>query len=176
MDKKEFMLLMLVPAVVIIALLSVHLYILSFGQEILLEIPEPIDPRDLFRGDYVRLNYEISQINLTETSYDYGFSRGEPIYATLSEKEKFWTIDSVSHTEPTLINNQVFMKGEVTSVYKDRVRVKWGIESFFVPEGEGLPIERHMGKGNVSIVVKVGYNGYSVIKELLINDEVVKFG
>ena len=35
--------------------------ILRDGQEILLKV-EPVDPRDLLRGDYVRLGYEISRI------------------------------------------------------------------------------------------------------------------
>ena len=35
--------------------------ILRDGQEVLLKV-EPIDPRDLLRGDYVRLGYEISRI------------------------------------------------------------------------------------------------------------------
>ena len=35
--------------------------LLRNGQEVLLKV-EPVDPRDLLRGDYVRLGYEISRI------------------------------------------------------------------------------------------------------------------
>ena len=35
--------------------------ILRNGQEVVLKV-EPIDPRDLLRGDYVRLGYEIAQV------------------------------------------------------------------------------------------------------------------
>ena len=35
--------------------------ILRNGQEVLLKV-EPIDPRDLLRGDYVRLGYEIRNV------------------------------------------------------------------------------------------------------------------
>ena len=32
----------------------------------------PVDPRDLFRGDYVILNYEISNVNLEDVPSDIG--------------------------------------------------------------------------------------------------------
>jgi uncharacterized membrane-anchored protein len=40
-------------------------HILRNGKVILLRTA-PIDPRDLFRGDYVRLNYEISRIGVDQ--------------------------------------------------------------------------------------------------------------
>ena len=41
--------------------------ILRDGQEIVLKV-EPVDPRDLLRGDYVRLGYEISSIPVSRIS------------------------------------------------------------------------------------------------------------
>ena len=35
--------------------------ILRNGQEVVLSV-EPVDPRDLLRGDYVRFGYEIAQL------------------------------------------------------------------------------------------------------------------
>ena len=39
--------------------------ILRDGREIVLKV-EPVDPRDLLRGDYVRLCYEISSIPVSK--------------------------------------------------------------------------------------------------------------
>jgi uncharacterized membrane-anchored protein len=39
-----------------------HAYPLWVGQEIVLRVVRPIDPRDLFRGDYVILSYRISRL------------------------------------------------------------------------------------------------------------------
>ncbi|HIE31672.1 MAG TPA: hypothetical protein EYP67_04720 [Methanosarcinales archaeon] len=82
MDKKRFLLLISVPAVVILIFLCINLYTLHFGQEIVLKT-DPIDPRDLFRGDYVTLSYEISRIDLNNIPHDANFSSGETIYASL---------------------------------------------------------------------------------------------
>lgn len=174
MNRKQFIMLMSIPAVVILVFLGVNLYTLGAGEEILLKTV-PVDPRDLFRGDYVVLNYEISNIELTGTPYDYDFSPGETIYATLSKKEKFWKIDTVSHTKPGLISDQVCMKGRVTGSFDKQVSVEWGIESYFVPEGEGIPIERQRNEKNVSVIVTVDSTCSSVLKDLLINDEILIF-
>ncbi|MBN1134232.1 MAG: GDYXXLXY domain-containing protein [Methanosarcinaceae archaeon] len=143
MDRKQFLLLMLVPAFVILVFFDFKLFTASMGEEILLKTA-PVDPRDLFRGDYVRLSYEISMIDLNNVSYDRDFSIGDTIYATLSKKEKFWTVDSVGHFSSHLAETQVCMRGSVTasSQIDNRVWVEWGIESYFVPEGEGREIER----------------------------------
>lgn len=171
MDRKQFLFIMMVPLIIILGFVGVKLYTVYTGEEILLEVA-PVDPRDMFRGDYVALTYEISRISLLTVPYDSAFSPGETIYAVLSKKDKYWTIDSVSHTEPLLDETQVFMKGRVITATEKSVRVEWGIESYFVPEGEGLTIER-MRNAELSAVVVVDNTGSSVLKQLLINDEPV---
>ena len=171
MDKKYIPLLFaLVPAIVILAFLASKLYTVSTGTEILLETA-PVDPRDLFRGDYVILSYGISSVSGVNSS---DFKPGDSIYASLSKKEKFWTIDTAGRNRPELAQNQVCLKGEVSSIFSDILRVSWGIESYFVPEGEGRPIERQ--RVNLSVTVIVDSDCRGIVKELLINDTAVKFG
>lgn len=178
MDRKQFLLLMLIPAVVIVVFFGVKLFTASMGEEILLKTA-PVDPRDIFRGDYVRLSYEISMIDLNNVSYDRDFSTDDTIYAALSKKEKFWTVDSVSHSIPSLAENQVCMRGGVSMTASrqidNRVGVEWGIESYFVPEGEGRKIERERNAENTSVIVSVDSTCSSVLKELLIDGEPVVF-
>ena len=170
---KKFVLLILVPAVVILAFLGLNLRTATLGDEIVLEAA-PVDTRDLFRGDYVSLRYEISTIHLNETPHDSGFSRGEAIYAILSQKGEFWTLDSVSHDRPRTGDGQVFMKGSVARSANGNVSVEWGIESYFLPEGEGRQIEGQM-EGNLSAVVAVDSSGNPVLRELLIDGEALEF-
>ena len=82
-------------------------------------------------------------------------------------------MDSVSHDRPRTVEGQVFMKGRVTRSENDNVSIEWGIESYFLPEGEGRPIEQQTG-GNLSAVVVVDYSGKAVLKELLIDGKAVK--
>ncbi len=172
MNRRQFLLVMLVPAVAIAGFISVKLYTVYSGQEILLKVV-PVDPTDMFRGDYVALTYEISIIDLDEVPCDASFLPGETVYAVLSKKEKFWTIDSVHHEKPELASGHVCMRGNVTGVYGTRISVEWGIESYFVPEGEGRIIENLRTTENISVIVLVDSTGSAVLKELLINDEPV---
>ena len=174
MNQRQFLLIMLIPAIVILSIIAVKWFTIFFGTEILLK-NQPVDPRDLFRGDYVNLNYEISSVDLNKTPYDHDFIYGDKIYASLSKKDKFWTIDSVSHSKPVLDEDQVCMKGKVEYIWSDRVSIDWGIESYFVPEGEGRPIEQQENARNVSAIVSVDFTCSSVLRQLLINDEPVEF-
>ncbi len=67
------------------------------------------------------------------------------------------------------------MKGRVITSYNNWVNVEWGIESYFVPEGGGALIERHIDVGNISAVVSVDSACAPVLKKLLINGEPVEF-
>jgi len=58
-------------------------YTLRTGTEMILRI-EPVDPRDLFRGDYVTLNYEISTLDLEKVqAEDSYFEYNDRIYLAL---------------------------------------------------------------------------------------------
>lgn len=172
MKRRTFFLVMLLPAVTILAFIGYNYSTLYFGEEILLKTA-PIDPRDLFRGDYVRLSYEISTIDLMQTPHDRNFTYGEAVYATLSEGDKYWHITRVEHEKPELKSGEVCMKGTVTSFFNNQARLKWGIESYFVPEGEGRSIEREMR--NVSVKVVVDSTCRAIIKDLYIDDELIEF-
>lgn len=167
MNKKYFPLLFgLLPAAVILAFLFSKLYTAGTGQEILLKTA-PVDPRDLFRGDYINLRYDISTVKLGEVLGDGSFTTNDAIYAALSKKDSFWQVDSVSRSKPKLSSNQVCMKGKVTSASNGVVLVEWGIGSYFVPEGKGRPIERER---NLSVRISVDNLCRTIVKGLLVND------
>lgn len=143
---------------------------LRSGVEVLLET-EPVDPRDLFRGDYVVLSYDIS--NVTEDEYHYyyeGLSRGDDIYLALQKIGKYWEEDYLTTYEPT--SESYYIKGKVTYADSDSVRVDYGIESYFVPEGEGRVIERTSSDVDVLVSLK---KGKGIIKEIYIDDEPLTF-
>jgi uncharacterized membrane-anchored protein len=51
------------------------------------------------------------------------------------------------------------------------LNVRYGIESYFVPEGEGLALERPAEGGEVSILVAVDESGAAGIKGVLVDGE-----
>jgi uncharacterized membrane-anchored protein len=52
--------------------------------------------------------------------------------------------------------------------------VNWGIESYFVPEGKGMEIEKDIR--DVSVKVSIDRTCRALIKELYINDMPVVYG
>ncbi len=165
---------MAVPFVVIIGFILYYSITLATGEEIVLKVM-PIDPVDLFRGNYVDLGYrDISNLDLNEVGADKEFLEGEVLYATLSKKEEFWTVDMISHKKIFVNENEVCMKGKVRSVRGDRVGVEWGIESFFLPAEKAKEVESSVRRGNVSSVVSVDESCNSVLKALIVGNETVK--
>ena len=69
MDKK-FIIMISIPAIIILGFISFKMFTLTTGEDILLEIPRPIDPVDLFRGNYVNLWYNISEVNLNNSIFE----------------------------------------------------------------------------------------------------------
>lgn len=110
----------------------------------------PVDPRDLLRGDYVILSYDISALPKEWDPEDFPNGRA---YVTLEPDGEFWKIASVS-TERSGANQPILaatVRGH-TLIYD--------IEKYFVPEGRGnppLPI-------TVEIVVRDG--GKAQIRQL----------
>lgn len=150
---------------------------LTMGTPVVLET-EPIDPRSLFRGDYVRLNYAIGNLYRTDLEEEGlgtdDFSRRDPIYVMLRQGEKFWEPVSVHREMPSHGPDTVVIRGEVQwSGGGDGINIRYGIENYFVPEGEGMALERPADGEEVTIMVAVDEAGASAIKAVLLNDEVL---
>ena len=80
-------------------MIAAQFQILRAGALVELEL-RPIDPRSLFRGDYVRLNYEISRLELEKTTGDLKYQRGDPVWVVLEKKKRFWEAVSFHHEQP----------------------------------------------------------------------------
>lgn len=154
--------------------------ILSSDNIVILET-RPIDPRSLFRGDYVRLNYEINNLQLDELSGDRSFKTNDTVYVVIEQKRQFWEAQAIYLQSPDLLPNQSMIQGvvkEVTKRYRDdnktfsditSLRVSYGIENYFVPEGEGLKLERPKPGDKVTLEIAVDNEGHAAIKTLLLN-------
>ena len=156
---------------------------LETGTPVLLET-QPVDPRSLFRGDYVRLNYVVSDLDLERLSGDDKFIRYDDVYVVLAQAERYWEAEGVYHRRPELAAHQVALKGRVqylqtshwnpdtkTSEPAKKIRVVYGIENYFVPEGEGRELERPPAGSKVEMLIVVDRFGQAGIKAVLVNGE-----
>lgn len=143
-------------------------YELTHGTEIVLKTA-PIDPRDLFRGDYVTLRYEISELNLDSLGRsDLYLTRNSTVFVSLTEKNGYWEASRVQTKMP---EQGVFLRGRVVRAIDRIVDVKYGIESYFVPEGKGKEIEKQHAAGNLKVLVSVSPYGKGKLKGLKYDED-----
>lgn len=149
----------LLPAAIVVALLQIAFLasmvmsraaILRDGREVVLQVL-PVDPRDLLRGDYVVLRYNISELpaKLVDTTAVESDPAGErTIFVRLAAgADGIWQPVSASFDAPQTPPgaDEVDIRGATESrMHRDAValHVRYGIERFYVPEGEGREIER----------------------------------
>ena len=166
----------------ILAMIVPRAAILRNGQEVRLETA-PVDPRDLFRGDYVVLDYRIGTVNVP-SNLTTPFKRGQRVFVTLrpDQNNKARAV-AISAQQPAATGNDIVIAGFVTATStcqlndagardcklgSNAVGVRYGLESYFVPEGEGKKIEI-MEKARVEVVAAVAASGQAAIKRLLID-------
>ncbi len=160
------------------------------GQQVILDTM-PVDPRDILRGDYVDLAYEIGRGDRA-VAFAKSLPSSQPVYALLTlGADNRVTNYSFSATEP---KSGVYIRGEAVvqevDVYVGEKedapmfqKEKQGtinypqIEQYFVPEGKGWAIDR-MGRLNSGkkLEVKIATDGARAqILELLIDGKPVDF-
>ena len=132
---------------------------LWFGSPVILKTV-PVDPRSLFRGNYVRLNYDISTINNNLTSEH--FKNNEVGYVTLKEEEGIFIATGLYHERP---KSGVYIRGRVKGV-DGGYRMKYGIEAYFMPKEKALKTEHSVRQGANAEVFLLD-NGKSAIATLI---------
>jgi uncharacterized membrane-anchored protein len=164
----------LVQTVALASMVYGRVSLLRDGREIVAEVI-PVDPRDIFRGDYVILGYGFTR---SEVPAPEGTNQGDTIYVTLKPgaAEGQWDVAGLSlqHTEPA-DPTHVVLKGLVSYVTGAggseplKASVRYGIESYFVPEGTGIELEKQVRDKKISAVLAVGKSGEVAIKALVID-------
>lgn len=146
--------------------------LISSGREVILEVL-PVDPRSLFRGDYVILTYGISRMDLKTLGGDDDFERGAPVFVTLKKtNDGRWSpVSAWKHRPRGLGPGEIAIRGTVRWSARARreVRVKYGIESYFVREGEGKALEKTVRERKMQVLLAVGADGEAAIKGLMID-------
>lgn len=145
--------------------------LLKTGREIVVEVI-PVDPRDIFRGDYVVLGYAFSQAPLA--AIEGKVERGDALYVMLREKaDRHWEAAKASAAYPAAVEQgAAVLKGRVEYVWTaegataPEARIRYGIESYFVPEGTGRALEELVRDKKIFAVLAVGDDGTAAIKGL----------
>jgi len=157
--------------------------VLRDGREVLLKV-EPVDPRDLLRGDYVILSYGISRIPLSMIAdideLDEELATRTTIVVRLRKaQDGYWEAANAWVKPPPAPAgaDEVDIEGQIPALNRvhmqGEVRVTYGIERFYLPEGEGRAIERDMGTRPFAVRVAVSKAGKSQVKALIDGDQLL---
>lgn len=155
--------------------------ILRSGTEVLLKI-EPVDPRDFLRGDYVALRYDIMSIPnsiVSNMPREAGAGRAAPVFARLKKgADGYWHAASATLDAPLatpLAADEADIKGQVlggwTPSEGGSIEANYGIERFYLPEGEGLAIQNDIRVRPFGMRVAIGKDGTAQIKALVDGDK-----
>jgi len=161
--RKQYIALIATLCLVLAVLLSFILYNqwpFMTGETIVLAT-QPVDPFDPFRGQYMTINYEISRIDNAE-----GFKEGDTAYVALKEDgQGIWRKESVAKSKP---DKGDFIRGDVTSVNGNSIRIEYGIEQFFFERHANLPTR------NITVEAMVANSGRAKLVQLLHNGKPVE--
>lgn len=116
----------------------------------------PIDPFDLFRGQYIQINYEISRVTISNISES---NIGDYIYVDLEkDSEGIYRFKQASLEKP---EQGDFIRGKIISAYGSTARVEYGIEQYYFERGA------EFSTINLTIEIKVSSSGQARIQRLL---------
>ncbi|WP_210513659.1 GDYXXLXY domain-containing protein [Hymenobacter terricola] len=114
----------------------------AFGQRIVLTT-EPIDPRELLTGDFVRLRYNISAAPLRLWHDAAPPRRRQGVFVLLATgPDSVSTAVGVYATAPHPGASQAVLRGWVTDVYRNSLGLRFNLERYYVPDGSPLRQEK----------------------------------
>ena len=148
---------------------AVQEHALATGRVILLETAR-VDPRDLLQGDYLILNYKISdaQTNLFSPPVTKDLPYGTEIYVALAQAtNQFYAVVKASTNEFVPSAAEVLLKGKSTwprwNAATNTIHVEYGLERFYVAEGTGNPV------GKLTAQVVVPASGRGRVREVFVD-------
>lgn len=126
------------------------------GEEVRLRV-RPVDPRSLFRGNYARLNYDISV--LPASLAERAFGPADVVYVQLEKDPRGdWEARRIL-AEPG--EQGLYLRGRIQGngfplggrgVNRDDYRIRYGIEAWFAPKEKALALEEELRDGGMAVI------------------------
>lgn len=155
--------------------------ILRDGSEVTLQV-QPVDPRDLLRGDYISLAYNIS--SLPVALFGTGRADADPAERTVfvrlrPDADGIWKAVAARYgdrPEGEAGPEDIDVKGRAEigpDADAQFVPVEYGIERFYLPEGEGKALQDTMRERPFRMKVAVAGDGTPQIKAFYDGDTLI---
>lgn len=169
MRRKEYFILPILIALLFLQFLPYQL-VSVLGQEITLNA-ELYDPRDVFRGDYVALNF--TQETVSSSTFKTGLNDlsdhyGKTLYAVIKNQGKVWTVQSVTLERPSDVV-YISCKMDYYDSYSDEVMLDFGIDRFYIETNTGREIEDAAREDRLLARLKV-WRGQMIMTDVIIQN------
>jgi len=169
-ERKVLLITAAAQLVILVGTIALRTIPLITGRTVLVRVV-PVDPRDLFRGDYVRLSYNFSRASGQEIE---GFQSlntrvassnwsGRTVYASLVPDSDgvHWRMEKLTVVKPA---TGLFLKGQ-TSGYGS---LEFGIEDYYLQQGTGREYEEAIRDRKLTAEVAVTSGGHAALRALRI--------
>lgn len=185
---------LIIPLLILIAFASTYFVTYSAGESMYLKTV-PYDPTDLFRGDYVTLQYEIESLDLDIVDPElYSLTReSEFEYYNVNERDVYiWYENNSGYIEATRVSadkppqgsyikaelmyiaDQQMQRPDTDDVADDKDYTAFldiGLDRFYLQQGTGKALEEMSLKGELMVEAKKLGNIY-IIKDIFPADQV----
>jgi uncharacterized membrane-anchored protein len=169
-ERKVLLVTVVAQLVILVGMIALRAIPLVTGQTVLVRVV-PVDPRDLFRGDYVILSYDFSRVpregieGLSEKERgSWSKMEGRTVYVPLVP-------DSVAghfRAEKVTVERPAagpFLRGQM----QRHGSIQFGIEAYYVQEGTGRRYEQAIRDQQLSAELAVTSTGQAALKGLRID-------
>ncbi len=164
----------LLPLLILLAL-PLKPFLISFlGQEVTLAV-RPVDPRDLFRGDYVALSFEIETVPVNLFEHDEGSTHEQAVrrrsewFVTLEEgPDGLWKPSNASQQpgrEPYLKGRVKYMGQVIGRGQTAELDYGTNMRRYYVRENTGRALEKAAQEGVLRARVAI-WRGEAVIQSV----------
>lgn len=157
-----------VPVLILLGMCYQPFLTLVAGEEVTLET-KPVDPTDLFRGDYVILSYEAEEVpeKLVEQEVldsQRNWRSDNIVYVLLEEKNGIHTPVKVTLKKPA---TGLYLKGKLNYIGTNRednevAFIRYSLDRYYVEDNTGSEWENASRQGEIRAKVKVN-NGYAIL-------------
>lgn len=185
---------LIIPLLILIAFASTYFVTYSAGESMYLKTV-PYDPTDLFRGDYVTLQYEIESLDLDivdpelysltrESQFEYYNVNERDVYIWYENNSGYIEATRVSADKPSqgsyikaelmYIADQQMQRPDTDDVADDKDYTAFldiGLDRFYLQQGTGKALEEMSLKGELMVEAKKLGNIY-IIKDIFPADQV----
>jgi uncharacterized membrane-anchored protein len=168
MKFKLFLLVLALQSAWLLGSAAVQEHALASGQIILLETAR-VDPRDLLRGDYLILNYKISDVptNLFSPPVAKDLPAGTTVFVAVAPgTNRFYEVTRAGTQAFAPVAGEVLLRGNSALSWRNgsgSIHVGYGIENYFVAECTGNPA------GKLTVQAAVTRAGHAKIKQVFVD-------